>query len=278
MGPGSPVAPISPASSGGPVSGMPFSGPPGVPMSPASGPVGAGGTRVMPGAGGAGPVSGAPGNPNAGRAGVPPPPSRTDTMYTYGAADLGASPPPPVRPPARQPGGAAGGGRAKGRNNLALIAVALGVLVVLVFGGIGAYVLTRGDGDKPDAGTPTASAATGGPTQANTTANVACSRLRGKQLKDVRAELEGLGFTVKTRTVVGAIPNEVREISPCGEQPQGATITLSIVGSLRNNTPGFPSGRPSFPNNKPSEPSGNGGPSASPSCSGSVPGTDICVD
>jgi serine/threonine protein kinase len=279
--PGSPVAPISPASSAGPVS-PPFSGPPGVPMSPASGPIGSAGTRIMPGAGLSGPVSGPPGNPNAGRAGVPPPPSRTDTMYTYGGATDFGSPPPPrpggPPPPAGRPGG---GGAAKGRNNLALAAVALAVLVVLVIGGLAVYMVTSGDDkDNPGAGsTPTAAGTTGGQTQNSKSVNVPCDQLRNRQLPAVRKALENLGFKVETKTVEGSIPNQVKEISPCGAQPEGSTITLSVVGNLRGNTPGFPSrSAPGFPGDQPSASSGNAGPTASPSCAKTFPGTDICVD
>jgi serine/threonine-protein kinase len=286
--PGSPVVPISPVATGGPVSAAPYSGPPGVPMSPASGPLGAGGTRIMPGATGQpGPVSGPGGNPHAGRAGVPPPPSRTDTMYAYGTgSDLGAPPPAPPRPIARPAGGPGGRPPAKGRNNLVLVAAALGVLVLLVFGGIGIYLLTSSDskGDPVAGNSPSAVVATtgGGQTQSATKVNVPCTRLRFRPFNTVRSQLEELGFKVQPKTVTGFPDNQVSDVSPCGLQPQGSTITVSVGGNAGGNTPGAPTAtsqpddQPSLPNNGNGNGNG-GGPSTSPSCAQTIPGTDFCV-
>jgi serine/threonine protein kinase len=297
-GPGSPVAPISPVSAGPPgPPGSPVSRqypmpppispmvPPGSPVSPGlpPGPVAAGGTRIMPGVNPAGPpISGPPSSQHGARgaAGVPPPPSMNDTIYTYGGggpAGVGAPPPPPPPTPLR-PGGPPGRPPAgKRRNNLVLIAVVLAVLVVLVFGGGIIWFLTKssGTGDNNNGGTtPTNGTTTGAPQPTGELVNVPCDNLRNKQLFVVQRNLQQRGFKVVTQQVTGAIPNNVADISPCGDQPKGSTITLKVVKSAID--PGFPSNGNSPPGGDQS-PAGPGGPSTSPSCDNPVPGTNLCL-
>jgi eukaryotic-like serine/threonine-protein kinase len=283
---GSPIAPVSPVSGGYPVPPVSPAATSGAPMSPATGGLSAGGTRIMPGAAGRPPgqASGPPGNAHAARgaAGVPPPPSRTDTIYnTYGGAGGGgglAAPPAPSRP-----GGGPGSGRPKRNQNLVVTAVVLGVLVVLLCGGVGIYLLNKHD--KPD--TPGSTATSNPPTTA-ANVDVPCNKLTGQQLDKVRAYLEGEHLTVTTNQVQGAIPNKVTKISPCGSVPVGSTITLNVVKSAGLPTglptlPGFPepdnSGSISPPKSPSARPGNSqqpgGGASASPSCK--IPDAPICV-
>jgi hypothetical protein len=197
-------------------------------------------------------------------------------MYTYGAGGgLGAPPPPPPTPlrPAGPPGRPPAG---KGRNNLVIIAVVLAVLVVLVFGGGVIWFLTKGSGDGGGNGTatPTADTTTGAPKPTGELVNVPCDSLRNKQLFVVKRNLEQRGFKVVTQQVQGAIPNNVADVSPCGQQPKGSTITLKVVKSAID--PGFPSNGGSPPGGDQS-PAGPAGPSTSPSCDNPVPGTNLCL-
>ncbi len=293
-GPGSPVAPVSPAvlssppgPPGSPVSRQypmppPISPmvPPGSPVSPGfpAGPVAAGGTRIMPGVTpGSPPTSGPPSSQHGARgaAGVPPPPSANDTAYTYGGGAPAAVPPPPPTPvrPGRPPGRPGGGG--SGRNNLAIIAVVLGVLVVLLFGAGVIWFLTKASGSGGSGTTtPTAGTTTGAPKPTGELVNVPCAQLRNRQLFVVQRNLEQRGFKVVTQQVTGAIPNNVTDVSPCGNQPKGSTITLKVVKSAID--PGFPSNGGSPPGDGQS-PGGPGGPSTSPSCDNPVPGTNLCL-
>ena len=297
VAPGSPVAPISPAVSGPPgPPGSPVSRqypmpppispmvPPGSPVSPGlpTGPVAAGGTRIMPGVtpGGSTPTSGPPGSHGArGSAGVPPPPSASETMYTYGGGGVGAPPPPPAPPPTPiRPGGPGRGAPAGGsRNSLAIIAVVLGVLVVLVCGGGAIWYFTKGSGGGDGNGattTPTAGTTTGAPPPSAELVNVPCDQLRNRQLETVQRYLEQRGFKVVTQQVSGAIPNQVRNVSPCGGQPKGSTITLQVVKSALD------PGNPGLPSNGQSPPFGNQSPdqtAPSPSCSSTLPGTNLCL-
>jgi hypothetical protein len=283
---GSPVAPISPAVSGPP--GSPVSRqypmpPPISPMvppvspRPPAGPVAAGGTRIMPGVTPGAPTSGPPGSQHGARgsAGVPPPPSVNDTVYTYGGGGSAAPPMPPPIPirPGGPPGGPAGG---KSRNNLAILAVVLGVLVVLLCGGGAIWYFTKasGGGGNGATTTPTPATTTGAPPPSAELVNVPCDQLRGRQAGTVARYLQQRGFKVVTQQVTGGIPNQVTNVSPCGDQPKGSTITLQVVKSaLGPGNPGFPSNGQSPPSGDQS-PGGPGGPS--PSCSSTVPGTNLC--
>jgi serine/threonine-protein kinase len=271
---GSPVAPVSPAVSGPPVSPasyqhaavppgspvvppgspvVPPGSPVGPPRSPAvagspsvspplpTGPVAAGGTRIMPGGlVPGGPTSGAPtsgGHAARGSAGVPPPPSATDTSYTY----LGQ---PPVPPPVAPPGGRSplGGGGGNSRTGLVLVAVILGVLVLLVGGGLGVWFLTRDS--TPTGNTPTNNTSAGGsPTPSVDVKSIPCNDLKNKPIGTVRRQLEQNGYVVKTEEVEGQVPGQVVDVTPCGPQPVGSTITVKVVRSARgpggnNNTTG----------------------------------------
>jgi len=197
-------------------------------------------------------------------------------MYTYGVggAGVGAAPPPPPTP--LRPGGPPGRPPAgKGSNNLVIVAVVLAVLVVLVFGGGVIWFLTKGSGDGGNNGgtTPTAGTTTTAPKPTGELVNVPCDNLRNKQLFVVQRNLEQRGFKVVTQQVTGPIPNNVADISPCGDQPKGSTITLKVVKSAIDPGKGFPSNGNSPPDGDQSP----GGPSTSPSCDNPVPGTNLCL-
>jgi serine/threonine-protein kinase len=265
---GSPVAPVSPAVSGPP--GSPISPasqqhavlPPGSPVAPprspaaasgsapvsppfATGPVAAGGTRIMPGGmGPGGPTSGPPASGShaaRGSAGVAPPPSANETSYTY----LGQ---PPVSPPPGPPGGSGilgGSGGGSSRTGLVLTAVILGVLVVLVFGGVGIWYLTRDSastGNTPGPGT-TAGAS---PTVSVDTKPIPCNDLKNRPVNTVKRLLEQNGFKVQVEEVEGKVPGQVVDITPCGPQPVGSTITVKVVKSAAG-PGGNPSTGPSCP-------------------------------
>ncbi|WP_432495115.1 Stk1 family PASTA domain-containing Ser/Thr kinase [Kineococcus auxinigenes] len=55
--------------------------------------------------------------------------------------------------------------------------------------------------------------------------------LQGEQLAEVRATLEGLGFTVRVEEVLGGIFGTVRSVDPGSGQsvPKGSTITVTVV-------------------------------------------------
>ena len=94
----------------------------------------------------------------------------------------------------------------------------------------------------------------------------------------MQRNLEQRGFRVVTQQVTGPIPNNVADISPCGQQPKGSTITLKVVKSAID-----PGGNPGFPSNGNSQPGGDqspggpAGPSSSPTCDNPVPGTNLCL-
>jgi eukaryotic-like serine/threonine-protein kinase len=262
---GPPISPPLPPMS--PVSGM--SGPPGSPVSaqypgmspvspagspfspPATGPVSAGGTRIMPGAvAGPHPPTG-PTHSARGAAGVAPPPPPSDTGYTFVA--------PQPRPAPRSSGG--------NRNVLMLAAVVLGVLVVLVCGGAGVWYLTSDDrpGGNPGS-TPGGAATTQGQSTAPVdTKDIPCDKLRNRPLSVVKKNLEDNRFKVNVEYVEGAIPNQVVDVSPCGRQPVGSTITVKVVKSA------LPPDR-----NTPSRDPAPSGPTAS--CVSPVPGTNLCLE
>jgi serine/threonine-protein kinase len=261
----------------GPISGPPgeyqpgpTSGPPSAfPLPPTSGPpygegprpggeVGASGTRVMPagmtGPGPSGPLTGpggpaGPGGPPPppgqfarGAAGVPPPPQQaSDTGYTYAQTNMVSG-----APQQNAPASGSGGGGAFNRRNpklLALIA-GIGALVLILCVGGGVVLVNKLGDDKPDdkptAATSTSAAPTG-PTE-----TVDCEGLTGKPIAGVRNHLENTdGFKVKEVEVAS---NEragtVVKVEPCGVQPKGSEVTLSVSNGRGGAGNGGQSGGP----------------------------------
>src|SRR5262249_21388825 len=122
--------------------------------------------------------------------------------------------------------------------------------------------------------TPTAGTTTGALPPTAELVDVRCDNLRNKQLFVVQRNLEQRGFKVITQQVTGAIPNNVADISPCGAQPKGSTITLRVVKSAIDPGNGFPTNDNSSPGGDQS-PGGPAGPS--PSCDNPVPNTNLCL-
>jgi serine/threonine-protein kinase len=233
-----------PATGFGPA-GAPISVPP-VPSQTSPGPMGpvSGGTRVMPAypTGGVSPTSGArpvsgqpagpasPGGYNRGAASVPlPPPRRQDTGYFTG--------PTPVATKAPDD---------DSRRRLILLGILAALVTVLVIGGIGAWVLL---GNKDSTGTPAGTGGSsqtgggqqggGGNTAGTQTANVDCAGLVGGNADDVQGNLEQQGFHVSRTNRSGGKTNRVTSVSPCGNQPKGTTVTLTVTtGSGGNSGPG----------------------------------------
>jgi serine/threonine protein kinase len=237
-----PPGEYQPGPSSGPPSGFPpptSGGPYGDGPKP-GGPVGASGTRVMPASGMTGPVpSGPPSGPGGGpppppgqfargAAGVPPPPQQpSDTGYTYVQTSMVPGAPPQNAPAS---GGAPGGGGPLNRRNPKLLALIAGIgalaLILCVGGGV-FFVNTLGD-DKPD-DKPTAaasvSAAPTGPME-----SIDCKNLTGQPIAAVRNHLANKdGFKVKEVEVDdNARAGTVVKIDPCGDQPKGSEVTVSV--------------------------------------------------
>jgi serine/threonine-protein kinase len=239
--PGSPVVPPMSPAFGSPISGPPTSGQP----------IGASGTRVMPGAAGPGFTGAQPGHAARGAAGVPPPPPRGDTSYM----DMGGYPPPA---PPGPPGRTGGSGR---RNNMmpAFIAIGVVVLLLVVAGVVYAATHTGGGtaGNNPTVAVTTTTGAPPAPTAS--TLNINCSLLKGRKATVAKRDLEKNGFKVVETLVDGAIPGVVQAASPCGRVAVGSTITLQVVKSDTG-----PGGNP-FPSIVPSDGGGAGQPSDNPS-------------
>jgi serine/threonine-protein kinase len=243
----------------GPTSGPPDAFPP--PISggpygegPKPGGVGASGTRVMPAGGLTGPVpSGPPAGPGGpppppgqfarGAAGVPPPPQQaSDTGYTYAQTSMAPGAPQQNVPAG---GGGVGGGMLNRRNPklLALIA-GIGALVLIFCVGGGVVLVNKLGDDKPEGG-PTVAASTSvaptGPTE-----TVDCEGLTGKPVAGVRNHLESVdGFKVKEVEVAS---NEragtVVKVEPCGLQPKGSEVTVSVSNGRGGAGNGGQSGGP----------------------------------
>src|SRR5207253_9477792 len=90
--------------------------------------------------------------------------------------------------------------------------------------------------------TPGASAAatTGAPapTASAKTHQINCDVIKGRRLSQVKKQLEDNGYTVKQVPVTGAIPGVIKDVSPCGRQPEGTVITLSVVPNADGTVPG----------------------------------------
>jgi serine/threonine-protein kinase len=217
--PGSPVVPRMSPAFGSPVSGPPTSS--------------AGGTRIMPGAvpAGYGATGAQPGHAARGAAGVPPPPPRGDTSYM----DLGNFPPgPPL--PGPQSGGSGGSGK---RGGLLPVFIVLGVIVALLLVGGIVYALQSGGG-KPGANT-TPTAGTGGqptPTASVRSHNIDCTIMKRLSEATAKRQLENANFKVVEVPVSGDIPGRITDVSPCGRQPEGTTITLKVVKNFDGSLPG----------------------------------------
>jgi eukaryotic-like serine/threonine-protein kinase len=260
---GTPAAPISgmpgvPVSGmpGGPVSGMPggpvsgppsggrpvapkpgltpagpTSGPPGPTSGPPGGPVSAGGTRVLPTPDGqpGPPVAGGPPPPPGqfarGAAGVPPPPDRgSDTGYTYAGTGL-------VQPGQPHPGaGTPPAPRDRNRTRLfALLAGAGALILILCIGGGVVLVNNLSDDKKKDPVTP---ATSNSPVARET---VDCDGMKNQPLPGVRRHLEETdGFKVEVVEVdAGGRRDTVVDVSPCGEQPKGSTVKVTVTTGKR---------------------------------------------
>jgi hypothetical protein len=222
----------------GPISGPP-SGPPGD--------VAAGGTRVMPAGGqptgpavpGGGPPP-APGQFARGAAGVPPPPQReSDTGYTYAQTSLG----PPAAAGVPGPGGTSAPPNQKRTRMIALIAGVGALMLILCIGG-GVFLVNNLGDDKNGKGPTTDGSATTAP-PAGETETVDCEDLKGKPFNDVRNHLQNKdGFTVKEVPVdSGERAGTVVDVQPCGAQPKGSEVTVSVSNG-RGGGNGGPSGGP----------------------------------
>jgi serine/threonine-protein kinase len=250
---GGPTTGIGPA-------GVPISVPP-VPSQTSPGPIGpvSGGTRVMPAyptssvspTSGARPVSGgqpvgaaSPGGYNRGAASVPQPtPRRQDTGYFTGPTPAATKAPDD-----------------DGRRRLILLGILAALVTVLVIGGIGAWLVLRDNNPNGTPGGTGGSSQTGGgqqgggPSAGTQQVNVDCGALVNQDADDVEGNLKGQGFHVTRQTQSGGRRNRVTSVSPCGAQPEGTTITLTVsTGSGGNNGPG-------------------GGGNASPSCKTGIGG------
>ena len=215
---------------GGPgaVSGPPsVSGPPGgygAPTSPVTGGFGAPGSPAGP----------AGGQFARGAAGVAPPPSPQETSYNY------------LRPGAATPGGPparTGGGQSSLNQHRTLIALAAGLVALVVLIGVVALVLSMsGNDENGGQGNPPASTAsqpatpsgkqskspsraTSGSQQSNEIV-IDCKALVGQQLSLVRFKLQQ--FEVDVQEVPSTVrKNQVVEITPCRAQA-GDTITVKV--------------------------------------------------
>jgi hypothetical protein len=165
-----------------------------------------------------------PGHYARGAAGVPPPPSRpSDTGYTY----VGTGPIQPGQTNPQHPGGGPSAPRdAKRIGLIALIAGAGALLLILCVGGGVLLVNNLGNNNQPQK--PTTPASSAAPVALET---VDCEHLRNQPLADVRNHVEGKdGFKVEVTEVdQGGRANTVIDVSPCGEQPKGSTVRLTVT-------------------------------------------------
>ncbi|MBO0868606.1 MAG: PASTA domain-containing protein, partial [Micromonosporaceae bacterium] len=197
-----------------------------------------------------------------GAASVPAPPARVDTGH-YTA---------PVAVPSTT--GYAGPGRPRGQNNKLLVGALVGVVVILLGLSVGAWALlgNHGGGGTPAGGGGTAtqqanSGQPGGGGQPTVeTVDVNCNQLVGQQANRVQQQLEQNGFLVQRAQQDGGRQGRVVDINPCGPQPKGTTITLTVASGQNgggNPTPGctLPGGlkNPLCPSDN-QGPGGGGGP------------------
>jgi serine/threonine-protein kinase len=239
---GAPGGPGPDPAKPGPISGPPAGATSGPPSGP-PGDVAAGGTRVMPagamptGPAGPGGPPPAPGQFARGAAGVPPPPQReSDTGYTYAQTSMV----PPGGPGA--PGAAPAAPANPKRTGLFALIAGIGALVLILCVGGGVFLVNNlGNDDKPPSNN-------GGATTAPPTGpveKVDCDDLKGKRIADVRNHLEKTdGFKVKEVEVASSErAGTVVDVQPCGDQPKGSEVTVSVSNG-RGEGDGGPSGGP----------------------------------
>jgi eukaryotic-like serine/threonine-protein kinase len=226
---GSPISvpPVPSQTSPGPL------GSPAGPTGPRPPTVAPGGTRVMPA--------------------YPPGPTTRSGPTVAGAAaaagvNRGAAPVPPAAPrrpdtsyfPAAGPAPARASDGNHGR--LVLLGVLAGLVVLLILGGIGAWVLlghkTTGTGTNPGGGVSAQQGAGAGQQGGSSAADVVdlpCASFVGTRYQEVQTQLEQQGFTVKRVSRRGP-KGRVVAVSPCPRAQRGSEVTL-FIGSGQVATP-----------------------------------------
>jgi eukaryotic-like serine/threonine-protein kinase len=132
-----------------------------------------------------------------------------------------------------------------------LALVLIGTIIALALNSGNTPAATSSSGPPPSTATTAPPTSSSAPppeptTEAPTTEQVDRAAYIGRNVDDVRAELEGLGFVVSTQEGAPATSpdqaNTVSDVNPSGPVPIGSTITVTYLGAPE--TPSAPANAP----------------------------------